>query len=53
MSPLTPSLHAPKSSPLDAAARTLVERLRWIVFLHWTAGSVLFVLTIAVEFAMA
>ncbi len=31
---------------LDPGTRTLVERLQWIVFLHWTAGSVLFVLTI-------
>jgi len=38
--------HAP--TPLDATAETLVERLRWIVFLHWTAGSVLFALTLVI-----
>ncbi len=44
---MTPSLPVPNSNPLDATARTLVERLRCTVLLHWTAGSVLFVLTIA------
>ncbi len=37
---------APDTSPIDPGTRALVERLRWIVFLHWTAGSVLFVLTL-------
>jgi signal transduction histidine kinase/CheY-like chemotaxis protein len=33
-------------APLDPGACTLIERLRWIVFLHWTAGSTLFALTL-------
>ena len=44
---MVPSSQPVKNVPLDATARTLVERVRWIVFLHWTAGSVLFLLTIA------
>jgi signal transduction histidine kinase/CheY-like chemotaxis protein len=38
----------PDISPLDPGTRTLIERLEWIVFLHWTAGTVLFLLTVVV-----
>jgi signal transduction histidine kinase/CheY-like chemotaxis protein len=32
--------------PVDAASSPLIERLWWIVFLHWSAGTVLFLLTL-------
>ncbi len=35
-----------EDATMDAGTRTLLERLRWIVFLHWTAGSALFLLTL-------
>src|SRR6185295_4547403 len=44
---MTTRTQAATGDSLDPTARTLVERLRWIVFLHWTAGSILFLLTIA------
>ena len=42
----TPENPGTQSAPVDSATNTMVERLRWIVRLHWIVGSVLFGLTL-------